>query len=1009
LSVERAGVVTLVRLLGEVDVLADGRPVDLGTPRQRCIVAVLALEAGQVVTTDRLVERTWGTDISPRTRTTLHSYISRLRAALADADGVSLVRRSGGYALMIDPTLATVDTRRWSELCADARDDERLAVPLLTEALALWRGEALTGLGGEWAGAERDRWERARLAAQLDLVETRLRHGQGTELAPELAGLAARHPYDERIARHYMVALHQAGRTADALQHYRDVHARLTEDLGIEPTAELKDAHRHLLLPGGIAGRQHESHRPDSTVATARDRSAAGPANGRRPAPVQATSARGGAPRTREVAPVAGTNRNCLPRDLPYFAGRADELAWLVDSADDHDTLHTVDGMAGVGKTAFAVHVSHLLADRFADGVLFVDLQGHSSGKTPLNAEETLDVLLGQLGVAPAEDAKAQWRAKTAVLRLLVVFDNAVDEAQVAPLLPTGPSLVIVTSRARLPGLAGARPLSLAVLPEVEAEAFFAHLVGADRAAAEPEAVAQIVGLCAGLPLALRLSGARLAHRTTWPIAHLSAQLTDARRRLPKLFADREVALAFRISYEQLTPVDQQLFCALGQHPGADADTAVLAAMSDRSPTNADDALQRLVDVHLAEEPVPGRYRQHDLLRQYARGLSDDRRMIEKMLDHYLMATTKAQTHVEAGGPEAEAAHTWLMAEHSNLLAATRCAAAEGHGAHAWQLAISLWHFLGRDSAGDSIELLERGLAMARETAEGGDGLLSTLLALAHWSAGHTSRAYDLLTASAKNHENTESHAHTLALLGLMELQRGAHARAAQLAQAAFDELADLAQLSPLGIDAKIITHWTRGVVRWLESSHKVALVHLRTAYALCEELGQLSPNDHVLTALARCLIELGAAEEALGHLRQACEVRQRIGDRDGEAEALTLIGTAHRVAGNADEALKPQHAALTMLDDDARLQAHARIEYGRTHAALGNRTEAIRQHELALAIATQGDHLHEQVQAHDELARTHAGDDPRARKHQQAAAEVATRLDLKCPRSLPHLRPAGW
>ncbi|UOZ03097.1 AfsR/SARP family transcriptional regulator [Amycolatopsis sp. WQ 127309] len=953
----------VLRLLGEVAASVDGAPVDLGHPRQRCVLAALVVERGRVVSTDRLAERVWGAAVPLRGRETVHSYISRLRRAVSAVPGVSLVRRSGGYALIADATPLPVDLYVFQDLCAraGADSDDARVVSTLTEALALWHGPALTGLTGDWADAERDRLERARLAAQLDLAETRLRLGEGTELVAGLAALAAGHPYDERIAGLYMTALHRAGRTADALQHYREVHARLSEDLGIDPTAALVDTHRRLL------GRDREARPP------------------------------GGAGKT-------PARRNCLPRDLPDFTGRAAELARLATSTGDRATVYSVDGMAGVGKTAFAVHAGHLLAGRFPDGVVFVDLQGHSAGKTPLTADEALEVLLGQLGLAATGDAKAQWRAKTAALRLLVVFDNAVDETQVAALLPAGPGLVIVTSRARLPDLAGARPISLAVLPEEEATAFFARLVGTDRAAAEPEAVARIVRLCAGLPLALRLSGARLAHRTAWPIAYLSAQLADARRRLPKLFADREVALAFRMSHEHLPPEDQQLFYALGRHPGADADTAVLAAMTGTPVGRADDALQRLVDVHLAEEAVPGRYRQHDLLRQYARGLSDDPRMTGKMLDHYLAAVTDAAACFEAGGPEAAAAHAWLLAERGNLLAATRCAAAEGYGTHAWQLAISFWHFLERDLGGDPIELLEQSLAAAQETAEGGEGLLSTLLALAHWSAGHTSRAFDLLTASAKQPENTESHAHTLALLGLMHLQRGDHEPAARHAQAAADELAVLARLSPLGLDARIITCWTRGVVRWLNGDYEPALAFLRTAYAGCEELGRFSPNDHVLTALARCLIALGDGEEALGHLRQARDLRQRIGDREGEAEALVLIGTAHRAAGRAHDALGPQRAAVTMLDDDVRLQACARIELGRTLLALGNGTEAVEQ----FTIVVRGEHLHERAQAHAELART--GDDPSAaRDHERAAADIAARLDLDRPKSLPHLRPAGW
>ncbi|MFD8495675.1 BTAD domain-containing putative transcriptional regulator [Amycolatopsis sp. NPDC059657] len=940
----------MVRLLGEVDVRAGDRPLALGTPRQRCIIAVLALEAGQVVTADRLVERVWGADVTPRTRTTLHGYISRLRSALACADGITLTRRSGGYALTIDPELAAVDLFLSRELRAKARADEQQALASLTEALELWRGEALTGLTGDWAETERERLERERLATWQDLVDAKLRLKMGADLVVELAARAGGRPMDERTAGQYLLALHQAGRTADALQHYQVIRSLLVEELGVDPSAPLQEVHRQLLA----------------------------------------------------AEPPEPPSRNCLPRDLPDFTGRESELARLLASAGDRATVHTVDGMAGVGKTAFAVHAGHLLADRFPDGVLFVDLQGHSAGKTPLTADEALDVLLGQLGVAATGDAKAQWRAKTAGLRLLVVFDNAVDEPQVAPLLPAGPSLVIVTSRARLPDLAGARPLSLAVMPEEQATAFFARLVGADRAAAEPEAVSSIVRLCAGLPLALRLSGARLAHRTAWPIAYLSTQLANARWRLPKLFADREVALAFRMSHEHLPAADQQVFYALGRHPGADADTAVLAAMTGMPVDQADDALQRLVDVHLAEEPVPGRYRQHDLLRQYARGLSDDPQMTEKMLDHYMTAVTEAASHLENTGTEAEAARAWLLAERGNLLAATRSAAAEGFSDYAWQLAISFWHFVGRNLADDPIELLERGLAAARETAEGGEGLLSTLLALAHWSAGHTSRAFDLLTASAKQHDNTEAHAHTLALLGLIHLQRGAHDQATHHAQAAFDELDGLAQLSPLGIDAKIITFWTRGVVHGLKGEHEASLTYLRTAYALCEELGQLSPNDHVLTALARSLIALDAADEALGHLRQALVLRQRIGDRAGEAETLILIGAAHRVAGRSSEAMEPLRAAVAMLDD-ARLQAYARIELGR---ALEH--GASEEFEAALALAVQGDHLHEQAQAHRELARV-LGDPRLAEQHELAAAAISARLNLKCPASLPNLRPAGW
>jgi DNA-binding SARP family transcriptional activator/tetratricopeptide (TPR) repeat protein len=947
--------------------------VEMGSGKCLRVLGILLLHANRRVEREEIIEGVWGGN-PPRSAVNLiQKYVGDVRRSLVLDDG-SLQTVGTGYLLRV--TADQLDSAQFTSGVVRAREkksagDLAAARQHLAGAMALWRGPAFTGIDTPAAATERAWLDDYRSGALEDLAELDLLRGDLAVAIPELSRLAAEHPYRERVRELLMVALYRSGRQGDALAVFDEIRRLLADELGASPGHGLQRVHARIL---------------------------------------GADPALGSTPEIRPSAPPPAAHRNCLPRDLPYFAGRHDELARLTVSAEDRATVHAVDGMAGVGKTAFAVHAGHLLADRFPDGALFVDLQGHSAGKTPLTVEEILNVLLGQLGVTPAGDARAQWRAKTAALRLLVVFDNAVDETQVAPLLPTGPSLVIVTSRARLLELAGARPLSLTVLGEAEAEAFFTHLVGADRAGAEPEAVAQIVRLCAGLPLALRLSGARLAHRTTWPVAHLSAQLARARRRLPKLFADREVALAFRMSHEQLSPVEQQLFSALGRHPGADADTAVLAAMIGLPDGRADEALQRLVDVHLADEPAPGRYRQHDLLRQYARGMSDDPGMTEKMLDHYLTAITEAAACIEENSSGAGAARVWLLAERANVLAATRCAAAEGQGGYAWQLAISLWHVLGRDLAGDSIELLEHGLAAARETAEGGEDLLRTLLALAHWSAGHTARARDLLTTSAMQREKTESHAHTLALLALMHLHRGAHAQAAQHAQAAFDELAELAELSPLGIDAKIITHWTRGVVQWLEGAPETALAHLRSAYALCGDLGQLSPNDHVLTALARCLIELSAADEALDHLRRACELRRRIGDRDGEAEAWTLIGAAHRAMGDAGTALKSQRTAMTLLDDGSRLRVCARLELGRTLAALGDGTEAARQHELALAVAVRGGHLREQAQAHDELARTYTGSSPgEARKHRQAAADLAVRLGLTCPKSLPHLRPAGW
>lgn len=1005
-------------VLGVVEVRRVGEPVEVGHARQRQVLAALVMDAGRVVPADVLVDRVWGEREPRRGREALYGYVSRLRGALSSS-GADIAREQGGYRLMVGA--GAVDVRRFRELSARAQaapasyGDERRAA-LWEEALGLWRGEAFTGADTPWFNAQRSLLDQERLAAQSELVEARLRLGQHAAVLARLSAWAEQDPLDERVCGQLMLALYRSGRQAEALEWYEQVRRRLSEEMGLDPGARLRRLHQRILVadpslePAGTASGAAGERPAPEPVARRRTPSTAGvPAD--EDAPTGAPLVRGAVPGSGGRASGARRRgRNYLPRDLPDFIGREDELARLTAAAAEGGVVCTIDGMAGVGKTAFAVHAGHVLAERFPDGVLFVDLQGHSPGKTPLTANEALEVLLGQLEIEAPGDVQAHWRARTAGLRLLLVLDNAVDETQVTPLLPACASLVIVTSRARLSALAGARPMSLTVLPENRATEFFARLVGNDRAAAEPDAVTRVVRLCAGLPLALRLSGAQLAHRTAWPIAHLSGQLSKERERLPKLFADREVALAFRMSHEQLAPADRTVFYALGRHPGVDADAGVIAAMADMPTARADDCLQRLVDAHLAEEAVVGRYRQHDLLRQYARGLSEDPRMTERMLDHYLAAVAAATARLDDGSADAGAAHAWLTAEKGNLLAATRCAAAEGHSDYAWRLAISFWRFLGRDLAGDPIELLEQGVSAAREAADGGEAMLNTLLALAHWSAGRVSLAHDLLTASARMEGNTEFHAHSLALLGLMRLRGGDHAGAEEYAERASEELGKLPGLSPLGLDARIITFWTRGVNRMLRAENDAALPYLRAAHAGCEELGQASPNDHVVTALARCLIALGDHEEALGHLRRVRELRQRIHDKEGEAEALTLMGTALRASGHAGDALELQRVAAALLDGDTRLRAGAHVELGRTLTALGRTPEAIGQYELALTVADEGHHLHEQAQAHGELARTLAPADPEgARRHERTAADICVRLDLHRPMSLPHLRPAGW
>jgi DNA-binding SARP family transcriptional activator len=586
------------RVLGPVQMRVAGTPARLGGPRQRAVLGALLLHADTEVSTRTLLRLVW-TDAPNSARANLRTYLTRLRRALhVPGEAASRLRTGAdGYAVTVRP--GELDL---AEFTAHAAAGERAADPgtagtHLARALAVWRGQALADIAaGPLLDAEIARLDARREYVREQLLRTRLALGEHAELVPELRALLAHDPLAEDRAALLMLALYRCGRRAEALEVYRSTRATLVDTTGLEPGPELRELHVRLLA--------------DDRTTVAR-------------------------PATRPAQ---------LPAGPEPFAGRTAELAELTGG---HRVV-VVDGMVGVGKTALVMHAAHRLAPDHPDGVLFLDLHGSTPDTSPLTAADALGQLLRSLDVPAAAippDTAARaalWRSTVACLRVVVVLDDAHAAGQVEPLLPgAGASRVLITCRCRLSGLGQTHPLSLDVLPQHDAAALFVAVCG--RRAVPDAQVAAVVGLCGGLPLAVRAAADQLRDRPTWTVEHLAHRLADERRVLAELgSAAPALATALAASQTALRDDQRRMLDLLGLHLGADVQPPAAAALAEVSVPTADRLLEDLVDARLLRQTAPGHYRMHALVRAYvrdrARGLdrSSMRRALHRLLDHYL-------------------------------------------------------------------------------------------------------------------------------------------------------------------------------------------------------------------------------------------------------------------------------------------------------------------------------------------------------------------------------------
>ncbi|GIH08541.1 SARP family transcriptional regulator [Rhizocola hellebori] len=866
-------------LLGAVRASHDGQQVELGRRQERCVLGLLLLEAGKAVPTERLMDLLWGDPAPAAARSTLHSYLARLRSRLSPL-GVRLVTRGSGYLADVDPQ--TVDVHRFLAALGAAQQhaDPQARAQILGDALDLWHGPLL----GDVADEHLRNRVGARLAEQrltaLELwAQAELAIGGHAAIMSRLTEVVQANPIQEKLAALLMRARYQGGDVAGALAVFVTLRDTLADQLGLEPGRELDELHLAIL-------------------------------NRRTPAPVHAA-----------VRVAAAAPPRQLPLDVPVFTGRAAQLNLLDDllpgvtapaagTAQRTVVITAIAGTAGVGKTTLAVHWAHRVSGRFPDGELYVNLRGFDPAGSAMRPEEAVRGFLDALGVEPhrvpagLQAQSGLFRSLLADKRVLVILDNARDADQVRPLLPgSRGSVVLVTSRNQLTGLVateGAHAMTLGLLNPTEARQLLVSRLGQARMTAEPQAAAKLIELCAGLPLALAIVAARAAAQPDFGLAALVTDLCTAPGSLDAFTGNdlaTDIRAVFSWSYESLSPDAARLFRLMGVHPGPDICLAAAASLAGWSTVHTRQTMDELERAHLVSRQPPGRYSFHDLLRSYARELAaavqwrdDAHTALHRLLDHYLHTSHRADllldpfrdpiqpaSPVAQVSPEQLADHqgalSWYAAEHAVLLAVIEAASCHGFDTHAWQLSWTLANYLER--RGHWQHWVDTVTAALGAAVRLGDRSAQARL--------HRS----LARADARLGRYDKAHQH---LTNALRLYRALDDRVGQA-----------------------YAHLNINVVFGAQQRHHEALHHATTAFSGYEQEGHLVGQALALNSIGWCHAQLGDFEQALKHCHAALELHDQLGDHSGEADTWDSVGYAYLGLGDLHLAGHGYHRALRL------------------------------------------------------------------------------------------------
>ncbi|MDT7801435.1 MAG: hypothetical protein QOI78_4868 [Actinomycetota bacterium] len=902
-------------LLGPMEATGPSGAVVLPGVKPRALLAALLLEHGRTVPAERLIAVVWGEDPPHTARAVVQTYVATLRRAF-DAAGLPAVITSDRHGYRADVPADALDVREFENLVDQGRQAARAgdhpgAGRILLAALTLWRGPALGGIGESFLRAEAVRLDELRLTVLEERIDADLAAGQGAQLLAELTGLVTEHPTRERLRAGLMVALYRAGRQTDALEAYERGRLVLLDELGIDPGPELRRVQASIL-------RCDPELLPASTSRTPRQ----------------------------------------LPSPPSDFTGRETELAALATVLmwPEAMPVGVVSGAGGTGKSTLAQRVAHDVAAHFPGGQYHLEL--HGSTANPATPEEVLGRVLRVFDATAAvpgslEERVARYRTALAGTRTLIVLDDAANEAQVRPLLPgSSGCAVLVTSRNRLPALAGAAFVELGVLPPAAAELLLTRIVGAERGGSEPAAVTEIARLCGQLPLAIRVAGARLVSRRQWTLSRLADRLAREQHRLDELaVGDQQVRASINLSYELLPELAKKALRRLGLLGLPHFPAWIAAAALEIEPDDAEGILEALVDVSLVEpdgaDPLGlMRYRLHDLVRLFAleRASAEETAearaaVVERVLGSWIWLVERIDETAPPFLPSVPAGfrkgrpvdpeitrrvvtrpYDFFRAEEPTLTAAVELAAAMDLDAIAIELATAL-----------------------SGTAFGGHHRVFDD------PFGAWQRTHDVALAAARRGDNVLGEATLLAGLGQLHYElddfprsRAHLSQALPMFRAAGDVRGEATTLAALGAACR-----DQGYL-------PEALHFLDQARKIWEGLPEAGGMGNVRRLAGSVYVEMGDYPEAYAALTEARVLFSEASSLRGEGLTLRSLSLYHRARGDWAEAEAFAREALAIFErtEDRMLVAYCERALAKTLLRRGDSATARRFAESALAVS---------------------------------------------------------